>query len=65
MERETIQEFGSLVAPSMSVSEVLGYVKLPDSSQYRVTTRSQGNIVVSGRVLRTLLCEDLAEAEVA
>lgn len=61
-EREAIQEFGNLVAPSMAASEVLGYVKVPLSSQYRVWLQGERvyELQVSGSRLRELLREDLA-----
>lgn len=59
--REVIEEIGSVVAPSLLVSPVLAYVKVPSGSQYRVILADGSKQECSAARLRQLLCEDIAE----
>lgn len=59
-ERETIQEFGSLVCPSLAQTSVIAYRKLNGSSRYSVLVSDGSKHECSGAQLRELLREDLA-----
>jgi 8-oxo-dGTP pyrophosphatase MutT (NUDIX family) len=68
--REVIEEIGSVVAPSMLHSEVLGYRLVPGSgSRYRVAVWQDGEgasvIECSATRLKQLLREDIAEDALA
>jgi hypothetical protein len=67
--RETVQEVGSVVAPSLLASPVLCYLKKPNDSRYRVCIDWRGGfpewVEMSATQLKQLLREDIAEEALA
>jgi hypothetical protein len=65
-EREAIQEFGSIVCPSMAASEVVAYTLIPGSgSRYRVYLADGSKQEVSRARLLLLTHESIACEAVA
>lgn len=65
VERECVQEIGTLVAPSLQTSEVIAYLLVPgNGSRYRVFLKDGSTQEVSRARLQQLLREDVALAEI-